>query len=114
MNRWVLLASVGLAGGAFGFVAGVLLWLAVTGLESPGAMPVAQLTGAGLVAGLALGLAAGIEATARLWLAAGTTLVGLLLGFAVRRWGDLEWAIAAAAALVFAAVAVARSMAPSD
>ena len=114
MKRFALLLPIGLVAGAVGFVGGMLGWLALTGLDQPSLIPVAQITGTGLVAGIVVGLVARVDQGTAMALAAGGAAAGALVGLVVSSVGDYEWALAAALGLVVALALTARSLAEAS
>ncbi len=109
--RTILVLAVGLLAGAIGFYAGLFALLAVTGLDSPGWAPVAQLTGSAIFIAAGVSMAAGLAFDRVVRLTIALTTTGVAAGMGIMALDlDFEAAIVAALILVIAAAAVTNAV----
>lgn len=110
-SRTLLVAATGLFAGAIGFYAGLFVLLAITGLDSPGWSPVAQLTASALFIAAAVSVAAGLSKDRGAALTFALTTVGAVAGLVIMALDlDFEAAIVGALLLVVVATASAHAL----
>lgn len=111
MRSWWATLIAAVVAGAVGFYAGLLAFLAVTGLERPDWAPSMMVGGAGLFGAAAIGMMHRLSAARTIGLAMLGVLTGVLTGFLVGTIGDsYEWSIISGIALLGLFVFLVRAV----